>query len=120
MKSVEERRRYPRFEAPLSAEFKTARSVGDYALGMVRDFSRNGCRLIAKGIDANRNTPVEIKLQMPDQDCFVSIWGDVLWVKDIEGSAQAGVEFKSIDPGVKWEVLEYAYDRWRQKQRQAV
>jgi hypothetical protein len=119
MKPVEERRRYPRFDALLNAEFKTARSVGDYAAGMVKDFSRNGCRIAAKGIDAACNTPVEIKLQMPGQECFVAIWGDVLWVRDIDGAAQAGIEFKSIDPSVKWEILEYAYDFWHQKQRQA-
>jgi c-di-GMP-binding flagellar brake protein YcgR len=105
------RRKFMRFEAPLCVEFESA-SKNDHFLGLIKDFSREGCSLIAQQFDFPLNSTIELKMQLPEQTGFAAVWGDVVWSKEQEGKHYAGIKFREIDSGVKQDILGYAYQRW--------
>jgi c-di-GMP-binding flagellar brake protein YcgR len=112
----DKRRKFIRFDAPLCVEFKSARK-SDHFLGLIKDFSREGCSLVAQDFDFPLNSTIELKMQMPEQSGFVAVWGDVVWSKQQEGKHYAGIKFREIDSGIKQDILSYAYQKWLDSRR---
>lgn len=110
------KRKCKRFPVDLTGEFKMVAGALDYAVCQIKDFSRYGCRLIAQTINPCAEPAIELKLKMPNQEGFIAVWGDVIWSQETNGAWHAGIRFRDISASAKWDILEYAYEYWRQQQ----
>ena len=102
-----ERRKYLRFEAPLSLEYRTLTLNPIFGKALSKDLSREGLRLgMKQGIPAG--TPIEICLNVPGDNLPVFAAGKVAWADGLE----AGIRLTKMSHLDRTRVLEYVYREW--------
>ncbi len=117
MLDLGEKRRFVRFEIPLTVLFRTPGDAA-YHHGVACNFSREGLCLIAQELPFAVGSTVEIKLDVPEKGEALTIGGQVVWSNAGNDRWQSGVRFTEIDQGGKMDVLEYAYSNWLVRMRQ--
>jgi len=117
MLNLSEKRKFVRFEIPLTVLFRLEGQPESYYQGVACNFSREGLCLIAQDFPFDSNTRLEVKMDVPDKDNTLTISGDVMWRSQSGDRWQAGLRFREIDRTGKMDILEYAYDSWLSKMR---
>ena len=102
-----ERRRYMRFNTPLSLEYRTLTLNPIFGKTLAKDLSREGIRFgIKQSVPVG--TALEIRLNVPGDNLPVFASGKVAWADGLE----AGVRLTRISQDDRTRVLEYVYREW--------
>ena len=102
-----ERRKYLRFQAPLSLEYRTLTLNPIFGKALAKDLSREGLRLGMRQ-DVPAGTPIEICMNVPGDNLPVFAAGKVAWADGLE----VGVRLTKISHLDRTRVLEYVYREW--------
>jgi hypothetical protein len=113
----DERRDFNRFDVSLDVSFKPTKGSDEYFAGVTKNFSRKGLCFESESFDLELNSPMELKVKLPDQDTFVPVMGKVAWKRPVEDKYLVGIEVKEIDMEAKSRILNHAYDIWVEKNR---
>ncbi len=112
--SADERRKFKRFEAPLSIEYRTLTLNPIFGKTLAKDLSKEGLRLgLNEGVPAG--TPIEVSLSVPGDNLPVFATGKVAWADGLE----AGLRLTKISPNDQNRVLEYVYQEWLKSTKSA-
>lgn len=112
-----DRRKFLRFPTPLMVQ--TRREDRDCLWGLVKDFSRNGLRVIFDEFDFVPNSFVNLEIQMPNENVYVPANAEVIWKKFTDGKWEAGLSLKEFPAHAKAEILEHGYNKWAAEQAAA-
>jgi hypothetical protein len=105
-----ERRKFMRFLITLRVGAK--RENKENSFGLVKDFSREGLRVVFDDFDFDLNSCVDLKIQRLSEDIFIPASGEVVWKRPVEGKWEAGLRLKEFPSSVKAEILESGYRKW--------
>lgn len=105
-----DRRRFLRFPAPLMVQAK--REERDCLWGLVKDFSRNGLRVVFDELDFVPNSCVNLDIQMPNENVYVTANAEIIWKRFADGRWEAGLSLKEFPAYAKVEILEHGYNKW--------
>jgi hypothetical protein len=114
---INDRRKFKRFDVSLGVEFKTSKESDRYLVGITKNFSRNGLCFESEAIDLSSKEPLELKVELPHQDTYVSVSGKVAWKEQFEDRCWIGIELRDMNKEAKSQILDYAYDQWVEKKR---
>jgi c-di-GMP-binding flagellar brake protein YcgR len=114
---VSERRKFMRFDVSLEVAVKASENAGDYFRGVTMNFSRSGLCFESPPVSFALNAPMELELKLPDNDTFIPVSGNIAWKEQFEDKCLIGLEFTEINKEAKIQILDYAYDRWVEKNR---
>ena len=103
-------RKYIRYHLPLKVEAKSEDDQS--AKGIVKDFSRNGLRILFDSFDFLPPSILNLKIQRPGKEIFVPAIGEVTWKTFTSSGWEVGVRLRDFSPQVKAEILEHAYRAW--------
>jgi hypothetical protein len=109
-KTLEDKRKYMRFDIPLIIRYKSVKKTAGYFGGLTRNFSYKGFSFDATNVNFEPKETLEFQLKIPQSRTFVSFLGDVVWKMRILNRFLAGVKFKEIDKKVKSNLLEKICD----------
>jgi hypothetical protein len=112
-----ERRDFNRFDVSLDVSFKPLKGSGKYFTGVTKNFSRKGLCFESQSFGLELNSPMELKVKLPDQDTFVPVMGKVAWKKHVADKYWVGIEVEEINMEAKTLILNHAYDIWVEKNR---
>lgn len=107
-----ERRKYMRFNTPLTLEYRTLTLNPIFGKTLAKDLSREGMRF---GIqqDLPVGTSLEISMNVPGDNLPVFASGKVAWANGFD----AGVKLTKISQQDRMRVLEYVYTEWLKSSR---
>ncbi|MCM8824022.1 MAG: PilZ domain-containing protein [Candidatus Omnitrophica bacterium] len=111
-----ERRRFLRFDVPLRVEVKKSEEV--FIVGQTRNFSRDGFSLVVDEPDFMPQNFLEARMELPPQRGFIDVYGEIIWKRQKDNKWEIGVKIKEIDKASKSEILDYAYDKWKNRMRE--
>ena len=114
---ITEKRKFIRFDIPLNVELMPSGDTSGYAMGITRNFSREGLALVSQDFDFKPAETIELRLSLPEKEMFVHVLGDVVWKKNVETKCLTGVKLRNMDKEVKSEILDYVYNIWLEKVR---
>ena len=117
MFNLSEKRRFVRFEIPLTVMFRESGARGNYFQAVASNFSREGLCLIASEFPFETSSMVDVKMDVPERETSLNISGEVMWRCSADDRWQAGLRFREVDRAGKMDVLEYAYNTWLMKMR---
>ena len=98
-KSLNNRRKYPRFETQLKAQFVSAESQRGGEDCAIIDFNRKGMRAkVYSSEEINVGTNVLLEVFIPRELDPIHVKGTIKWVKQIEDGFISGIELsKGLD-----------------------
>ena len=109
---MEERRRFPRYEAAFEVKYSTKGTAGIEGYTVSKNISRVGLRLPVSRIVKHGDT-LNLAIDANDKRGHVPAVGKVVWVKSIARRAplelDAGVEFTKLNPQDAERLLETVY-----------
>jgi hypothetical protein len=108
---LDDRRQFKRFDIVLDVKFRE-RETSDYAAGLTKNFSREGLSFEAKNVDFPQKGILDFQLKHPKEDIFVSLIGNIAWREKDRDRYLIGIKLLEIQKEIKWDILDYAYDRW--------
>ena len=114
---MKEKRMFMRFDIPLVIKFRPYKQTTDYCFGMTRNFYRRGFSFEAKNCGHELMEPLELKIEVPFKNMFISAQGDIIWKKRSDLKLIAGVELKAMDKEAQSEIMDCAYSAWVQDMR---
>ena len=117
---VSERRRFKRFDVSLDVTFETSMQPGEYIAGVTKNFSRSGLCFESRSFAEALESPMALKLKLPEQDSFVSVLGDVVWKEELRDKCWIGIQLREINKEAKRQILDHAYDLWVEENRQLI
>jgi PilZ domain len=103
------KREFMRFDVGLKVE---AQKDGKEYTGLVKDFSKNGLRVVFDDFKLDLNSPLELKIQRPGQDAWIIARAQAIWKTQALDKWNVGLKIKEIPPENKAEILEYGYLKW--------
>jgi hypothetical protein len=115
---TEEKRKYLRFEVIVPVELVEIDGFsGEEAQAVLDNISREGMRLI---LDMENpiglGTELNFKINSAEQCKSCIITGEVVWSKSTGDKMEIGLKIKAIERGAKAELLDMAYNRWKDEQ----
>ena len=114
---LSDRRKYMRFDVSLDIAFRESKNTEEYVSGVTRNFSRSGLCFESPTVTFTLKAPMDLELKLPDDGSFIPVSGNVAWKEQLEDRCLIGIEFTEINKEVKSRILDYAYDRWVEKNR---
>ena len=116
---MEDKRKFIRFSVSLDARSRAASWFKQRAKYSVKDVSKEGLRVNAKEA-LKEGDMLELELSVPGNKSPVTALGQVVWNHKL-GSAgyDIGLKFKTIKPEDKFEILDYAYNKWIRSRKTA-
>ncbi len=105
-----ERRKYTRFNVPLSVKIKKGKYGTDMISGTTVNFSRSGMCVTIEGTAAELKDAVEMKVQVPGKDTFIPAVGDVVWTESRDDTSLAGIRLVAMNQEAKFYILSYCND----------
>lgn len=114
---MKEKRMFMRFDIPLIMKFRPYKQTTGYCFGMTRNFSRRGFSFEAQNCGHEPMDPLELKIEVPFKNMFISAHGDIVWKKRSDSKLIAGVELRAMDKEARSEIMDYAYSTWVQDMR---
>lgn len=114
---MEEKRQFIRFKILLKGEMEFAVGAGTKISPKVQliDFSRAGVRIFIPGHDFTKTNSFQLKVSLPNRPFPISIQGAVRWIRPKDDGWEIGAKIGQIDPVDKSEILDYAYNLWKEK-----
>jgi len=114
---LSERRKFKRFDVSLDVTFKTFKNAGGHFSGVTKNFSRSGLCFELPAVSLALNDAMELEIKLPDNNAFIPVAGNVAWKEQLKDKCLIGIEFTEIDKEAKSQILDYAYDRWVEMNR---
>jgi len=114
---ISERRRFKRFDVSLDVAFKASKNASGYISGVTKNFSRSGLCFESPDVGLTLKDLMELEVKLPHNDSFVPVAGNVAWKEQLKDKCLIGIEFTEINKEAKSQILDYAYDRWVEKNR---
>lgn len=105
-----DKREFMRFPVELKVE-AYKQNTGGY-LGVIKDFSRNGLKVVFDDFKFDLNSPLELRIRKPDSETWFSADAEVIWKRQAEDKWDVGFRIKSFSSENKAEILEYGYFKW--------
>ena len=107
---IEERRKFLRSECLFPAELvKLAGKRSIVERATVRDFSREGLKLIINLANLNPSSGVELKLYVPEIKLSTSFSGKICWSRLVDYKLEVGLKTKQIDEEARDEILNWIF-----------
>ncbi|MEA3328643.1 MAG: PilZ domain-containing protein [Candidatus Omnitrophota bacterium] len=115
-----ERREFLRFDASLKMRYKILFSEIE-GIATLKNISRGGMGFsVIKGKDLLKDASADFEIDVPGEDYPILTKGKAVWFNKVSAEDASllsnGVEFVDIRPADKSILLDYAYDRWAEKQ----
>lgn len=114
---MEEKRKFIRLQVLLKGEFLLQEERKTSSQMQLRDFSRDGLRLLVPQADLLKMSLVTLKVYLPNKTLPVSVQGKIKWMRPVEDCWEIGMKLEDIDSVDKNEILDYAYKIWKGKER---
>lgn len=109
---MEDKRKFMRFNVSLDAGSKPASWFRPMKRYSIKDVSREGLKLSAKEA-MKEGDMLELELSVPTKKAPITAVSQVVWNHKISDSGyDIGLKFKTIKPEERFELLDYAYDKW--------
>ena len=109
---MEDKRKFIRFSVSLDAKSKAAGWFKPRAKYSVKDVSKEGLKMSSKGA-LKEGDMLELELSIPGKKPPITAMGQVVWNHKLGDSGyDIGLKFKTIKPEDKFEILDYAYNKW--------
>jgi hypothetical protein len=105
-----ERRRYIRFPVSLRVEAYEENNIK--STGVVKDFSRDGLRVVFDDCDFEVNSHITIGIQRPSRENLFPAIVEVMWKKQVDDEWEIGAKLNDFSSLIKSEILEYGYNYW--------
>ena len=83
--------------------------------GLIKDFSRDGLRVVFDKFESEPDSQVNIKVQRPNKDLFVPASVQVRWKRFVGDKWEVGFRIRDFVAQAKAEILEYGYKSWLQE-----
>lgn len=116
---MEDKRKYVRFNVSLDAKSKAAGWFKPRTRYLVKDVSKEGFKLNASG-PLEEGNMLDLEISVPGKTPPIPATGQVVWNHRLKESGyDIGFRFKSINPGDRFDILDYAYNRWIQARKTA-
>ena len=111
-----ERRKFIRFKVLSETEFKIRDDKKDTPLlAKVIDFSREGLRLFISESDFLKDNLLTLRVYLPNRPSPIIIQAEVRLMRLIDTCWQLGMKIREINPEEKEEILNYAYNIWKEE-----
>lgn len=104
-----EKREFLRF--PVELRVEACKENKGYT-GLIKDFSKKGLRVIFDDFKLELNSPLELKIQRPGTDVWISASAEAIWKKQEHNKWDVGLRLKDLAPEEKAQILEYGYLKW--------
>lgn len=88
------KRKFHRFEMPLTVKFRPTHGAVDYAAAVTKNISCEGLCLEARAFNFIQYENLEMNIQLPKSRASVSFTGDVAWKKQVNGKSLVGIRLK--------------------------
>jgi len=105
-----ERRKFMRF--PVELKIETGKEDSRNNPGLTKNFSHDGLRGVFEEFDFVLNSPLRLKIQIPNSDIFIPASAEPAWKRLLDGKWNVGFRLKEFPPARKAEILEYGYNNW--------
>lgn len=104
-----ERRRTPRFKAPIHIKYSLPNYSEEEFSALSEDISLGGVKvLLNKAVGTPLHSLVKLNLLLPNQT--LSVQGELLWVHDKDSTdKEAGIAFLNIPDSYKEEIFNYIF-----------
>ena len=114
---MEEKRKFIRFSVSLDAKSKALGWFRPRSRYLVKDVSREGLKMNAKK-SLKEGDILELELSIPEKNPPVTAIGQMVWNHKLgEAGYDIGLKFKTIKLEDKFEILDYAYNKWIKSRR---
>lgn len=118
MRSLFDRRKFARFDILLNIEFKPfKKEIPYYSSGLTNNFSLKGFCFESQDIDLESKEPLELRVKLPQDDTFVSVFGDIVWKRQLKGKCLAGIKLRETHEEAKAKILDCCSAMWLDKIR---
>ena len=114
---LSDRRKFMRFDVSLDVAFRALTNAGDYVSGVTKNFSRSGLCFEFPAVSLALESQMELELKLPHNNTSIPVSGNVAWKEQVKDTCLIGIEFTEINKEAKIQILDYAYDRWVEKNR---
>jgi hypothetical protein len=114
------KRKFLRFDVPLFLKFKPSKDSTKFCFGLTRNFSREGVCFDSEYFESNPDDTIELRIEVPEQNMYVSAFGKVVWTKRVGERCISGVKIVAMDKEGKSEILDYAYNLWLNEMRRKI
>jgi hypothetical protein len=102
-----------RFDIPLDVKFKPSIDADSHSKGTTVNFSRSGLCFETKERYYNMNNLMELKVNLPKKDDYISVTCDLAWKSKFgDSGCLVGIKFREIDSEAKSHILDHAYETW--------
>ena len=116
---TEDRRKYKRFPVELSARYQRDNKTA-WKGCTVTNISRGGMGIIVYLQEKiPLESPLVLEIIFPPEEKQIKATGILRWLEEGKDIFIGGVEFTEIDPEDKWVLLDYAFDEWSKKEKDA-
>ncbi len=112
-----DRRKFIRFDVPFKVEIGIKADIDYIKEVTAKDFSREGVGLILRDFKFEEGTQIQLRFFLPPKPEPVSATARIKWVGKIKDDWQMGVKLDEIDDSDKSEILDFVYEKWRQKHK---
>jgi len=109
---IHDERRSIRYPLGMRCTYRLHGLVAMPASGTIRDVARQGCSLETTADLGDAQDVIEIHFDVPGGSRAGSIVGTVVQRRKTPLGWTLGVAFDDVNPEVKWELLDAAYQRW--------
>lgn len=107
-------RRSLRFGLELKCGHRVRGRESGFVSGSLSDVSRLGCCLRTIVAAGEVDDAIELQLVTPENGS-AEIVGKVVWNRKVADGWELGLEFREIDPAVKWDIIDPAYRVWHDR-----
>ena len=116
---TEDRRKYKRFPVELSARYQRDNKTA-WKGCTVTNISRGGMGIIVYLQEKiPLESPLVLEIIFPPKEKQIKATGILRWLEEGKDIFIGSVEFTEIDPEDKWVLLDYAFDEWSKKEKDA-
>lgn len=101
-----DKRQFKRFDIPLFIDFKPANGTLTYSKGVTRNLSYDGFSFESASSDFKLKENLKFDVKFPQRRTVVSVFGNVIWKKQVENKWLAGIRLGETDEKAKLAIFE--------------
>jgi hypothetical protein len=98
------KRKFNRLDLPYSVRFKSTHGAVEYVTGVTRNISCEGLCLEVKDFNFIKYENLELNIPLPKSKVSVSLYGGVVWKKQVRGISMAGIKLKMKNKDMQDEI----------------
>lgn len=118
---MKDRRKFLRFPVNIGALYSEENNEDRKQQCSIVDISREGMGVtVYLKTKLSLSCMLKFMVDVPGKEKSVSFTGTLNWIKALKGDTdynyKGGIKLITIDSEDKWELLDYAYEAWKEKQ----